>query len=66
MYISEVGGSETNREIVSFRSCVRAELYTRSERISKMITIPFPFSLLAARDFFPFPLGDQVNPSESK
>ena len=40
-------GAETNREIVSFRSCVRAQLYVRSEWISKIIPIPFPFSLLA-------------------
>ena len=37
-------GAETNREIVSFRSCVRAQLYLRSEWISKFIPIPFPFS----------------------
>ena len=36
-------GAETNREIVSFRSCVRAQLYVRSEWISKII--PHPFSL---------------------
>ena len=36
-------GAETNREIVSFRSCVRAQLYVRSEWISK--NIPHPFSL---------------------
>ena len=41
-------GAETNREIVSFRSCVRAQLYVRSEWISKIITDPFslfPFHL---------------------
>ena len=47
-YISEVGGGESNWEIVSFRSCVRAQLYVRSEWISKII--PGPFSL------FPFHL----------
>ena len=47
-------GAETNREIVSFRSCVRAQLYVRSEWISKMITDPF--SLFAVR-CFPFSLG---------
>ena len=40
-YISEVGGLRPNREIVSFRSCVRAQLYVRSEWISKMIADPF-------------------------
>ena len=33
-------GAETNRDIVSFRSCVRAQLYVRSEWISKVITDP--------------------------
>ena len=55
-------GAETNREIVSFRSCVRAQLYVRSEWISKVIHTPFPFSLLTPR-CFPFSL---VSPSESK
>ena len=38
-----IGGweAETNREIVSFRSCLRAQLYVRSEWISKMIAHPF-------------------------
>ena len=36
-------GVETNREIVSFRSCVRVQLYVRSEWFSKLI--PHPFSL---------------------
>ena len=53
-----------------FVSCVRAQLYVRSERISKIMPIPFPFSLLASlfpfpfwpRHFFPFPLWDQVFP----
>ena len=48
-------GAETTREIVSFRSCVRAQLYTRSEWISKVIHIPFPCSPFAPR-FLPFPL----------
>ena len=43
-------GAETNREIVSFRSCVRAQLYVRSEWISKII--PHPFSL--------FPFGPEM------
>ena len=50
MYTVYIGGwgAETNREIVSFRSCVRAQLYVRSEWISKMIPpAPFPFSLFA-------------------
>ena len=55
-------GGESNWEIVSFRSCVRAQLYVRSEWISKMMHIPFPFSLLPWRDFFPFPLWHQVFP----
>ena len=38
-------GAETNREIVSFRSCVRAQLYVRSEWIAKIITICFPFTV---------------------
>ena len=52
-------GAETNREIVSLRSCMRAQLYVRSEWILKFICIPFPFS---RRDFCPFSLGDQVFP----
>ena len=52
-------GAETNREIVSFRLCVRAQLHVRSQWISKVIYIPFPFS---PRYFFPFPLGDLVFP----
>ena len=44
-------GAETNREIVSFRSCVRAQLYVRSEWISKII--PGPFSL--------FPFGPEIS-----
>ena len=46
-----IGGleAETNRDIVSFRVCVRAQLYVRSEWISNMR--PDPFSL------FPFHLG---------
>ena len=42
---SNIGGwgAETNREIVSFRSCVRAQLYRSSEWISKMIPGPYPF-----------------------
>ena len=47
IYISGVEGVETNREIVSFRWCVRAQLYVRSEWMSKLITDPFPFSVLA-------------------
>ena len=43
--------AETNREIVSFRSCVRAQLYVRSEWTSKMI--PHPFSL--------FPFGREIS-----
>ena len=34
-------GGESNWEIVSFRSCVRAQLYVRSEWISKIIDHPF-------------------------
>ena len=57
IYISKVGGLDwTNREIVSFRSCLRAQLYARSEWISKLIWIPFSFSLLLPR-FLPFSLG---------
>ena len=41
---SEVGGSEPNREIVSFRSCVRMRgLVVRSE-LGKMIAGPLPFA----------------------
>ena len=73
-------GAETNREIVSFRSCVRAQLYVRSEWISKMITDPF--SLFPFRreilSLFPWEIrcslsleineikGIQVRSSESK
>ena len=52
-------GAETNRKIVSFRSCVHAQLYVRSEWIWKIISMPFPFSPWG---FFPSPLGDQVFP----
>ena len=45
--ISEVGGGESNREIVSFRSCMSAQLYVRSEWISKFMP----------RRFFLFPFG---------
>ena len=49
-------GAETNREIVSVRSCVRAQLYTRAEWSENMFLdlFPFPFS---PQEFFPFPLG---------
>ena len=42
-------GAETNRKILSFRSCLRAQLYVRSEWISKIIADPF--------SLFPFHLG---------
>ena len=58
IYIGGWGG-ESNWEIVSFRSCVRAQLYARSEWISKMI--PHPFSL------FPFDLEiPSLFPCESR
>ena len=48
-------GAETNREIVSFRSCVRAQLYVRSEWISKMITDPFSLFPFRPEMFSLFP-----------
>ena len=86
MYISlslSIGGwgAETNREIVSFRSCVRAQLYVRSEWISKIIAHPFsllPFGLGWIPSLFPCEIvcslsleineikGIQVRSSESK
>ena len=44
-YIGGWGG-ESNWEIVSFRSCVRAQLYVRSEWISKVISRPFSLFLI--------------------
>ena len=48
-------GAETNREIISFRSCVRAQLYVRSEWISKTILLlfSFPFSPRMDSPLFP-------------
>ena len=73
-------GVQSNREIVSFRLCVCAQLYVRSEWISKMI--PDPFSLfpfhLEMFSLFPWEIrcslsleineikGIQVRSSESK
>ena len=46
LYRSEVGGSETNREIVSVRSHARTRgLVVRSELGKKQLGAPFPFSL---------------------
>ena len=70
---------ETNREIVSFRSCVRAAVckVRMDLKNHRRPLFPFPFS---PRDFFPFPCeircslsleineikGIQVRSSESK
>ena len=54
--ISEVGGSETNREIVSFRvvrACARSGCLVRSGVNSKSGVFPFSIFPQAA---FPFPL----------
>ena len=48
-------GAETNREIVSFRSCVRAQLYVRSEWTSKLITHPFSLFPFGPEMFSLFP-----------
>ena len=61
IYVGGWGG-ESNWEIVSFRSCVRAQLYVRSEWSSNVIPIPFPFSLLAVR-FLPFSFPPPPPPS---
>ena len=39
-------GVSSNREIVSFRLCVRVQLYVRSEWISNLIANPFSLFLL--------------------
>ena len=71
-------GAETNREIVSFRSSVLAQLYVRSEWISKMTPCLFPFPLGWIPSLFPCEIvcslcleinevkGTQVRSSESK
>ena len=73
-------GAETNREIVAFRACVRAQLYVRSEWTSKMIADPFSLFPFGREMFSLFPWeircslsleineikGIKVSPSESK
>ena len=65
MYVSLIiggWGAETNREIVSFRSSVLAQLYIGQNGSQKSYRSPFPFPFWPWRDFFRFPLGDQVFP----
>ena len=65
--MSEVGGGESNREIVScraVRACVRA-VWMPSENRMKFYARPFPFSLLP-QAMFPFPLWDLVSPGGSR
>ena len=64
-YVSEVGGSETNREIVSVRShaCTRG-LVLRSELGKKRLAVPFPFSLLDQEGNSSEFCGVLVGPSE--
>ena len=56
-------GAETNREIVSFRSCVRTQLYVRSEWIAKMIA--HPCSLFSFHLEIPFLLPCEIRCSLS-
>ena len=67
---SEVGGSESafrlappNREIVSFRACVRRAVFgctgESGVKLSRVSLFPFPF---LSREVFPFPLWDWVIP----
>ena len=64
-YVSEVGGSETNREIdFGFGSCVRARGGCLVRMCSKLAWWGFPFSLFASPDVS-FSLV-QVSPSKSK
>ena len=53
IYISEVG-DESNRKIISFRSCVCVQLYVRSEWISKNILPLFTFPFWPWEGFLPF------------
>ena len=62
IYISEVGGSETNREIdFGFGSCVRARALDVRWEFGISSSVIFPFSLFAhlVPAAFPFSLGDE-------
>ena len=65
IYISEVGGSEPNREIVSFRSCMRARGLVVMSELGKMVSpCPFSFSLLDQECSSSEFCGVLVSPSE--
>ena len=67
--LSEVGGSETNREIVSFRfvrACVCARglvVEWNFGSVYGLCPLPFPF---CRERFSLFPCGVRVSPSETK
>ena len=54
------GAQRPNREIVSFRSCVRARGGCQVEMSLKRKTAGFPFSLFAAGGF-PFSLASRLS-----